>query len=180
MKSQPYTIDGVLTAAECDALVTRAEKAGFEDAPLTVGPNVYEMHPDVRNNTRVMFDDEPLASQLFERLRPRLPEQAGDWALHGLNERFRVYRYTPGQRFKWHRDGSFQRSRYEESLYTLMVYLNQGFDGGRTEFSDYGAVEPVTGRALIFHHPLPHQGAKVVRGTKYVLRTDVMYRHPRG
>lgn len=92
-----------------------------------------------------------------------------------LNERFRIYRYTEGQRFAWHRDGSFRRSTDEESYYTLMVYLNEGFEGGRTEFADHAVVEPATGRALVFYHPLLHQGAPVVRGTKYVLRTDVMY-----
>src|SRR4051794_13433292 len=33
----------------------------------------------------------------------------------------------------------------------------------------------VEGTALLFHHPLVHQGAAVTRGREYVLRTDVMY-----
>jgi hypothetical protein len=30
--------------------------------------------------------------------------------------------------------------------------------------------------ALVFEHPVRHQGAPVTAGRKYVLRTDVMYR----
>lgn len=178
MNSEPFTIDDVLTSAESIELIAHAERAGFEEAPITIGRNRFQMRPDIRNNTRVMFDHVALATLLFDRIRPSLPERTGDWALHGLNERFRIYRYAPGQRFAWHRDGSFRRSRDEESHYTLMVYLNEGFEGGRTEFSDHPAVEPSTGRALVFYHPLMHQGAAVTSGTKYVLRTDVMYRRP--
>ena len=36
-------------------------------------------------------------------------------------------------------------------------------------------VLPRTGSALIFTHPVLHEGCEVTRGRKYVLRTDVMY-----
>ena len=55
-----------------------------------------------------------------------------------------------------------------------MVYLNEGFGGGATEFDDR-SVEPQTGQALVFEHRLRHQGAEVTRGTKYVLRSDIMF-----
>jgi hypothetical protein len=37
-------------------------------------------------------------------------------------------------------------------------------------------VVPRIGSALIFHHYLEHEGSEVVEGTKYVLRTDIIYR----
>jgi hypothetical protein len=83
MNSLPYTIDRVLSERDAHALVRRAEAAGFDEAPITVGPNRFQMRPDIRNNTRVMFDDEQLAARLFERLRARLPERIGEWRLHG-------------------------------------------------------------------------------------------------
>ena len=66
-----------------------------------------------------------------------------------------------------------------------MVYLNDDFDGGATSFSDEGAVfstggmiriTPAKGMALLLHHPILHRGDPVMRGRKYVLRTDVMFR----
>jgi len=36
---------------------------------------------------------------------------------------------------------------------------------------------PERGKALVFYHRQVHEGTPVVRGRKYVLRTDVMYRH---
>jgi predicted 2-oxoglutarate/Fe(II)-dependent dioxygenase YbiX len=94
----------------------------------------------------------------------------------GLNERLRFYRYEPGQRFRWHRDGSYARDRDERSLLTVLLYLNDDFSGGATEFEAGPRVTPEAGCALVFAHGLRHQGAPVIRGRKYVLRTDVMYR----
>ena len=110
---------------------------------------------------------------LHEIDRARAP--LGGWRPHGLNERLRFYRYTPGQHFRWHLDGAFQRSPRERSRWTFMVYLNDDFDGGGTDFEDGVTVRPVTGAALVFAHGLRHQGAEVTRGTKYVLRSDVMF-----
>jgi hypothetical protein len=39
-------------------------------------------------------------------------------------------------------------------------------------------VRPVRGTALVFRHRLLHEGAPVLTGRKYVLRTDVMYGPP--
>ena len=71
------------------------------------------------------------------------------------------------------------RSPLEQSLLTLMVYLCDDFTGGSTDFDtrrDDLRIAPRTGMALVFEHPIRHQGAPVTRGRKYVLRTDVMYR----
>jgi hypothetical protein len=61
------------------------------------------------------------------------------------------------------------------------MYLNEGFEGGETKF--YGEdrdvptfiVRPRQGMALVFAHRQLHEGAPVLAGRKYVLRTDVMY-----
>jgi hypothetical protein len=57
-----------------------------------------------------------------------------------------------------------------------MVYLNDDFEGGTTDFRDGDVIAPKRGMALLFEHRLIHQGAPVTRGKKYVMRTDVMYR----
>lgn len=171
------TVDEVLTPSECSALIAHAEALGFDDAPITTrgGP---VLNQAFRNNTRVMEDDPDRAADLWGRLEEVVPVRIEGWRAVGLNERFRIYRYEPGQFFRWHLDGAFQRSFRERSLVTLMIYLNEGFRGGRTEFDLIGDVEPERGMALLFQHCALHQGARVVEGVKYVLRTDVMYRYP--
>ncbi|KAL8675373.1 MAG: hypothetical protein Q9168_000204 [Polycauliona sp. 1 TL-2023] len=109
-----------------------------------------------------------------------------------LNERMRFLKYTSGQYFRPHCDGVYVTpDGSERSQYTLHLYLNDSDDatsgvqmeGGATRFhslssdeSKYLDVEPRTGRVLIFQHRgLLHSGDDVRNGTKYTLRTDLMY-----
>jgi hypothetical protein len=170
-----FTVEHVLGADACAELITRIEQLGPEGAPISTARG-FVMRPDIRNNTRVIFDDVALAAGLFTRLAGALPARLFDRRVVGVNERFRCYRYAPGQRFAPHIDGAFRRHGAEGSELTLMVYLNDGFTGGATNFLDSGAtVRPRTGMALVFQHQLVHEGAAVVSGVKYVLRSDVMY-----
>lgn len=171
-----FTVDGLLSAERCRALIERGEALGFADAPITTAAG-FVMRPDIRNNTRVMFDDLDLAAELHALARPFVPAAMGPWNLCGVNERFRIYRYRPGQQFAAHYDGAFLRDENERSLLTFMVYLNEGFDGGETWFPRRGVqFVPAVGRALFFEHQQLHEGVMVYAGVKYALRTDVMYR----
>ena len=171
-----FTVDNVLTADECAGLIDRIETLGPSAAPITTARG-FEMRSDIRNNTRVMFDDPAFAALLFDRIAPHLPQTLFDMTPVGANERFRCYRYDVDQRFAAHYDGAFIRSDDEQSLLTFMVYLNEGFGGGATRFHEFRVdATPVTGRALLFQHLLLHEGCFVTSGLKYVLRSDVMYR----
>jgi predicted 2-oxoglutarate/Fe(II)-dependent dioxygenase YbiX len=168
-----FTLTGFLEPDECASYIHLAETLGFEEAPIEtfLGPAVAK---GVRNNSRVILDDPSLAQSFWERSEPYIPATLGGHRAVGVNERFRFYRYDSGQTFRWHRDGAFERPNGERSRITLIVYLNEDFEGGETRFEN-AVVKPATGLALFFIHQLPHEGASVTRGRKYVLRTDVMY-----
>jgi hypothetical protein len=175
-KPLAFTLDDVLTAAECASLIDRIETLGPSAAPITTSAG-FVMRPDIRNNERVMFDDVTLAKDLFDRVASHVPSRLCNMQPVGANERFRCYRYSPGQRFAPHYDGAFERNDTERSLLTLIVYLNEGFEGGETGFLDFDVTAvPRTGSALLFQHYMLHEGVSVRSGTKYVLRSDVMYR----
>ena len=65
-----------------------------------------------------------------------------------------------------------------------MVYLNECEAGGHTKILDLDlSIAPKPGCALLFNHHLLHEGARVERGIKYAVRSDLMYRRdgaPRG
>jgi len=174
-----FTIDAFLTVDECASFVARSESGGYEDAPITTAAG-FVMNTDIRNNRRLIVDDAALARMLWQRAQPFLPATIHEWRASGLNERFRFYRYDPGQRFAPHFDGYFERNDRERSQLTFMIYLNADFTGGETRFYDtdqrlHVTVRPERGMALAFAHLQLHEGAEVVSGRKYVLRTDVMY-----
>ncbi len=168
-----FTVEGFCSPAECDGYIQLAESLGFGDAPITI-PGGPVMRKEVRDNSRAMLDDSALAEALWDRARPYVPGVIDGHNALGLNERFRFYRYDPGQTFRWHRDGYFERPNGERSRLTFMVYLNDDFEGGETRFQE-STIRPERGMALLFVHRLIHEGAEVIRGRKYVLRSDVMY-----
>ena len=175
-RPQVFTLPDVLDARECADMIARIDALGPSPAPITTHRG-FVMRPDIRNNRRVMFDDPDLAAELFRRVHHALPDPLCHRRPVGVNERFRCYRYDPGERFAPHFDGAFARSRDEASLLTFMVYLNDGYTGGHTVFHNLGLdVHPRPGLALFFQHMHLHEGCTVETGTKYALRTDVMYR----
>ncbi|MBZ0287412.1 MAG: 2OG-Fe(II) oxygenase [Anaerolineae bacterium] len=176
-----FVLRYVLTAEECAAYIALSEQIGYEPATITTAAGA-ELRPDIRNNDRVIHDDPTLAEKLWPLVADALPPWVGDRPVVGFNERFRFYRYDPGQRFDWHFDGAFERENGERSFYTVLFFLNDGFEGGETRFRVRDGdgvktvgVQPVTGHALIFRHEMLHEGSAVSAGRKYILRTDVMY-----
>jgi hypothetical protein len=122
-----------------------------------------------------------------------------------LNERLRFLKYTSGMYFREHCDGSYVTPDGKEmSFVTVHLYLNgdatnveddavkyaqreglpvdqRSLQGGSTRFHSmnlqhYLDVFPQTGLCLVFQHRgLLHSGDDVVQGTKYTMRTDIMY-----
>ncbi len=175
-----FLIEDFLSAQECADWIARSEGTGYEEAKISTALGQV-VAKDVRNNDRLIWDDTSLAQSWWERAHPFMPEAFGRWKSLGFNERFRFYRYRPGQKFAQHYDGSYQRSASESSWLTFMLYLNEGFTGGCTRFDlahepDPVSIVPKTGTALVFMHDRLHTGDEVLSGVKYVLRTDVMYR----
>lgn len=123
-----------------------------------------------------------------------------------LNERLRFLKYTHGMYFREHCDGSYVTPDGREmSFVTVHLYLNgeatktedgpveyarrqqlpvdqRPLVGGATRFFSMNLqrcvdVVPQTGACLVFQHRgLVHSGEDVVQGTKYTIRTDIMYR----
>jgi 2OG-Fe(II) oxygenase superfamily len=113
------------------------------------------------------------------------------WKASRLNERLRFLKYTSGMYFREHCDGSYVTpDGTEVSFLTIHIYLNGTepkdgglpLKGGATRFfspsmKDHYNVNPRTGSCLVFQHRgLIHSGEEVVTGTKFTLRTDVMYK----
>jgi prolyl 4-hydroxylase len=171
-----WTVPDLLSPAECAAVI--AESAGREWLAGTVNTALgREVRANVRSNTLAILPDAALAQRVFERARPHVPAVLSGRASHGLREPLRVYRYEVSQRFGIHGDQSYEGPDGTSSLLTFMVYLNDDFEGGETDFPEQReTIRPRTGMGLLFQHMVLHEGCRVSRGTKYVLRSDVLYR----
>lgn len=170
-----FSVPALLGADECAALIDLAESHGFSQAGVRTAQGPQSM-PTVRNNERVMVDSPEWVTRLWRRLDGILSLMPQGQGACGLPRQLRFYKYTAGQRFKMHKDGPWHEDGLTSRL-TFLVYLNEGFEGGATDFRDFRVI-PATGSALLFVHDTWHEGAAVASGVKYVLRSDVMYNAP--
>lgn len=176
-----WVIEDFLSVSECAAWVAHSERVGFDNVSH---PATYETA--FRDNGRLEYTDTTIAANIWERLHRLLPIDVASGTPVGCHAKIRIYRYERGQRFGMHVDQSDELDDGTSSGATVLIYLNdEDLRGGETVFyKDHAgkrvAVEykPMRG-ALLFHGHgskcLTHEAREVVRGAKYVLRTDVVF-----
>ncbi|WP_375511478.1 hypothetical protein [uncultured Nostoc sp.] len=62
-----FTLDNILSSEECAEYITLTENIGYRDAPITTIRG-FEIRPDIRNNQRVILDDQERAFHLWQRV----------------------------------------------------------------------------------------------------------------
>lgn len=206
--NEVWLVENLLSVEECTAIIDSSEAHGF-------GPT--DFVKSYRGNLRLTVTDLGLADVVWQRLKDVVPARVtlkapaeltaeswwshypdvdGAWKAVGLNECWRLAKYYPGDQFMCHCDGAFEKSAGSEmSMLTANIYLNSGFEGGKTRFyfnddpylewrEDFGQpdfeITPTAGLCLLFRQPPGqtywHDGEAVRAGQKYLLRSDVMYR----
>src|SRR4051812_25551871 len=176
-----WTVDDALPPDACAAYARRMREGEAEVAPIVGHHGGPEIDLAVRNNTRVMWDDAGEANALLARVAAEVPRELSGMTIAGANPRLRLYRYGPGERHGAHWDTVVELAGGVRSLVTLVFYLNDGFEGGETDFPELSRrITPRAGRALLFQHRILHEASEVLSGEKLVLRTDVLYAPPRG
>ena len=182
-----FVIPSLFSQTECEALLNPEIKNSFQKANSNY-PTYY------RNNDRFVIDDDALADQLFQKVKPYLPTtieinnaipaENGIWQLKELNTRLRFCKYSANQYFHRHLDGIHYRSETVQSKLTFMIYLNSAteFKGGRTLFFKtketseiWASYIPKQGDLIVFDHNVWHEGEVLSEGEKFVLRSDILY-----
>ena len=169
-----FEITDFFSPDECSKLIARSEQLGYAEAGVATSAGA-QLIRGIRNNFRLEYMDADLAHALWLRTQPFVPAEPDGAPAVGLHEQFRVYRYDVGERFNKHKDGRIRLADAVASRWTFLLYLNDDFAGGETEFEEL-TITPQRGAALCFRHELRHKGCSVTQGRKYVLRTDVLYR----
>jgi 2OG-Fe(II) oxygenase superfamily len=79
-------------------------------------------------------------------------------------------RYQTGGEFKAHADAALD---LEGRYFTLLCYLNDNYEGGRTSFPylQNFTIAPRCGKAVLFPAKYVHRAEPVLRGEKYVVVT---------
>ena len=215
-----FQLFDVFSEEETKRIVSTLDELGFTDDAAVSLPR------SIRHNSNLnwIVDDKTLdivwdrCKDLFlqkntnqdDTMVKSLPDMFGGKQPLGLNGRFRIYRYEEGDYFQIHTDGSWPGSRVSPdgssviqnafddrwSMYTILFFLTEDFDGGETEFlvNQFDPTKPArnlneatrigirtpVGGALCFphgEHPYHclHSSATITRGVKYIIRSDVLF-----
>lgn len=166
-----WTIQGIqyqehnnfLDADECKSKIETAENEGF--VPSAVLQDYDGSKVDVHSRSSHSYN----------------------WTEQGLNEKMKPYignlkletwqliKYNEGDQFLAHYDNG---GHLNKRLFTILIYLNDDFEGGTTTFTNQNIIiKPETGKMIIFKNlngtetdsNSMHSGDKLIKGTKYVL-----------
>jgi hypothetical protein len=170
-----FTLDGLFVPTELLELRAYVERALKEGHPFTPSP--------FANGKRA---DPALAADIYRRMRPFLPavftDRAGaTWRFVGAPDHVMYAEMRPGQQFGLHTDTGCEHdvARNRFSKHTVLVYLNDDFEGGCTAFYDdafapLARVRPKEGRVLAFDIDRFHAGEPVLAGTKRWIGTELV------
>ena len=153
-----FVLDGLILRTECDDLIARARAQGFSRARQRAAG---------RENEESFIIDRDVTGALLERLSVVSPARR-------IDDLVEIYRYGIGDSISEHSDGPCRMVDDGISAATLLIYLNDGFDGGETVFPKLDlAIRPVCTRALVFAHGVPHAARHVTAGEKFVARVNI-------
>ena len=172
-------IPNFLSHEECDIFVSIIEKNNTRSQVAGSGQADSKIE-DSRTSYTSNFGEEML---LPKALKSKIAEHIGLQSNRG--ETLQGQKYEAGQYFRPHLDWFQGDSFYNHCLHsgnrthTLMVYLNDDFEGGGTDFPNLGqTVKPEKGKAVLWRNlddnnqgieDVMHEGMDVTSGTKYII-----------
>jgi prolyl 4-hydroxylase len=167
-----WAFDDFATPAECRYLMATAAPLLEQSVVVDPGTGQPRPHP-IRTSEGAVF---PWVSAdlVITALNQRIAAASGTGAECG--EPLQILRYRPGQEYRPHMDalpaGENQR------VLTMLVYLNEGYEGGETFFTRTGLkFAGKEGSGLLFCNALSggfpdpnaqHAGLPVVKGEKFI------------
>ncbi|KAL7524918.1 hypothetical protein ACHAXR_002655, partial [Thalassiosira sp. AJA248-18] len=178
-----FEIDNFLSQTEVDHIMYLTTGMNLHRS-TTAGDTTVDAERDSTRNTRtslntwVYREKSTIIDTIYRRaadllridealLRPRSKEEYPHMKSSGsLAEALQLVHYDVGQEYTAHHDfgyADFRRKDQPARFATLLLYLNEGMEGGATQFPRWVnaetreglSVEPKVGKAVLFYSQLP-------------------------
>jgi hypothetical protein len=129
---------------------------------------------------------ENYSKNIYSKLKHLLPFEYCDnssvsWSYAGSTKVIMFANIQPNQQFGIHTDTGYEYDKINNlySKYTLLIYLNDDYEGGTTTFYtdtfiERFKVQPKKGRILCFDIDLFHSGDRVSNGNKMWIGTELV------
>ncbi len=172
-------IESFLSDEQCDSLIKMIDAHNVRSSVSGTGSDRSVTNDEFRtSSTCNLFKEDPLVVEVKEKVANLIgyPIEMG--------EDLQGQKYEPGQFFKPHYD-FFEGDSYTNHCLasgnrtkTVMIYLNDDFEGGGTNFPDIKKhIKAKKGSVLIWENmkngelqkDMMHEGVEVEKGTKYIV-----------
>lgn len=173
-----YVVENFLTPYECDHFISKITEAEQSKSRKFVhGCDFY-------NNKEI---NPELAQFFWNRLETIVPSEFTDvkgklWTKSKPSHFVASAHYKAGDQFDVHTDTGIvdDKDGTIKSKFTTLIYLNDNFEGGETQFFNDNfestvTVTPKMGSLLLFDIDLWHSGLSIVEGDKYWIGVELMY-----
>lgn len=185
-------VEDFLTPSECEHLVQLASEKDFHESTVSTEHGVYVLDRTMRRSRQCwlkMRDREgsgestdPLVSKISEKIQRYIPLPRTH------QEDLQIVHYSENEFYRRHFDTPYQDEVIKlfnrhcgPRVATFLIYLNDDFDGGETDFILANrTITPQKGKAIFFYNIdinlslVPeslHVGRRVKRGTKWIATT---------
>jgi len=176
-------IEDVLTKAECNELIDISLKHGLEDSEVWNPDGSVSIDEDHRISSQLWLDNDiPLVNKIM-----KLSEKYSGFSTN-TQESLQVVKYDIGGKFDSHYDACVSgkdsvncknmNGESGQRRTTFMIYLNDDYEGGETEFYFLNKkIKPKTGKAILFKNTDEydnvilqsyHSGNPVINGNKWI------------
>lgn len=183
-KCKDYTvfeIDNFITPHMCDQIVETAKQKGITESTIVDNRGMRVLDLFTRKSKQTWLQD---AESSTVRSVSEWVSVLTDMPV-SHQEDLQVVAYEKGGYYNPHFDASFHPDVIPNMnrgcgprLYTFLIYLNDDFEGGETDFPEIGVcIKPKKGKAILFQNIDDHQdlipesmhaGCPVTKGTKWV------------
>ncbi|EFC47767.1 hypothetical protein NAEGRDRAFT_78740 [Naegleria gruberi] len=160
------SIPKLLSKADCEEQIRKSYDYTFEESEVGNSSRKKNVgNKKVRNSEQVELNDEELSKKVFVKCEDAIKKMVG--CLQTL--------YKKGQFFNSHID-SGRNIEGHPSFITVLIYLNDDFEGGETVFEDEDVtIEPELGKCVLFLHQIKHTAEEITKNTKFVIKSAVLF-----
>jgi hypothetical protein len=185
-----HAVTALLSGTEAAELCRVIGAVGYRAVVPEISQNLSQTL--TRTHKLCLVRDAGLARWVWERVMwcepavvpADIQDRDSRWVPVGINPLIKFNKYEAGQVFGPHTDAVFESlDANERTFMTVLVYLNEGFEGGHTNFlkSRRGPVEmavaPVCGNGMVFQHDMLHEATEPTGSpSKMIMQADILFR----
>lgn len=153
-----HVLEKALPEDQAQQMITKYEQSPF----LLIDDKEYSTY------YRQDFVDKDLSKKVYELIKDWFPNCR-------IGNKWYLTKYVKGGFIDFHCDGHVSIDNIR-SKYTILIYLNQDYEGGELCFEEKSKViiKPGVGTIVVMDQDLWHKANPLLSGIKYLLRADMI------